>query len=68
MSAFFTRAELAQSSCFGTGPSGNKALDQDIVAACISKSICTHSHLNYYYCYDKYMIICDSYYNTCKRS
>ena len=35
MSVFFTREELARSSCYGSR--ANAALDKDIVSACISK-------------------------------
>jgi len=38
MSAFFDEDVLATSSCFGSGVSHSK-LDEDVIAACISKNI-----------------------------
>ena len=41
LNVFFTEEDLATSSCYGSGTKASKRLDEDIVAACISKEINT---------------------------
>ena len=42
LNVFFTEEELATSSCYGSGATKKHRLDEDIVAACISKKIYTY--------------------------
>ena len=42
LNVFFTEEDLATSSCYGNGTKSSKCLDEDIIAAYISKEINIH--------------------------
>ena len=46
MSVFFSREELARSSCYGSHQ--NSPLDNDILGACISKKTMCSPYFNYF--------------------